>query len=234
MKKLVGTMLVVLVATLGIAPAAAGSANLKKFCKANVATDIAEDGPPQKALETMRATAPPDIAETVNTALDQFEEQGEAAFEDPAFEALIREIDQYVIDNCGYEVVEVSLQDYAFEGIPEEVEKGTVAFDITNEGTELHEIAFLRLKGDATLDDLKELPEDATEKQVAKLAAFVPGGGFAFPGGTDVALVPFKKTGRYLAICFIPVGSTPDTAEAGGGDGPPHFVEGMAAEFEVV
>ena len=184
-------------------------------------------------LEKLRDTAPPEIADTVSTAVDQFQELGEEAFEDPEIGALIVEIDQFVLDNCGYEVIDVSMQDYAFVGIPDEIAKGTVAFSLTNEGTELHEMAFLRLKGGATLDDLLGLPEDATEKDLAKLAAEVPGGGFAFPDDSDVALVNLKKPGTYVAICFIPVGSTPETAEDEGGSGPPHFTEGMAAEFDV-
>ncbi len=39
-----------------------------------------------------------------------------------------------------------------------------------------------------------------------------------------------KKTGNYAALCFIPVGTTSEETE---GTGPPHFTEGMAAEFEV-
>jgi hypothetical protein len=217
---------VALVGAIGIGPVAAvaGGGDIKKFCKANLAVDQAPEAPSDKQLEKLRDAAPPEIADTVNTAVDQFQEQGEDAFEDPAFAA--------IIDNCGYEVFDVSMQDYAFDGMPSEIEKGTVAFNLTNDGAELHELALLRLKGDATLDDLLELPEDASEEELGELAAEVPGGGFAFPGDSDVALANFKKTGTYVAICFIPVGSTPDAAEEGG-SGPPHFAEGMAAEFEV-
>jgi hypothetical protein len=117
----------------------------------------------------------------------------------------------------------------AFEN---QVEKGTTAFNLTNDGQELHEFAVLRLKADATVDDLLQLPDDASEKEFGKLAAEVPGGGFAFPGDSDVALITMKKPGRYVAVCFIPVGTTPDAAEEGG-EGPPHFTQGMTAEFEV-
>jgi hypothetical protein len=41
--------------------------------------------------------------------------------------------------------------------------------------------------------------------------------------------------GRYVAICFVPVGATPEALASGGplpeDDG--HFVHGMVTEFEV-
>ena len=225
--------LVALVTAFGVMPAGAGEGNVKKFCKTNVAIDTAEEGPSDRQLERFRDTAPPEIAETVDEAVTIFQEEGEDAFEDEAFNALLAEVDQFVIDNCGYQQITVRMQDYAFEGIPEEIEKGTIAFSVLNEGEELHEFVVLRLKGDATLDDLLELPEDASEEDFGELASEVRGGGFAFPGDSDLALMKLKKTGTYVAICFIPVGSTPDTVDQEGGDGPPHFTEGMAAEFEV-
>ena len=66
-----------------------------------------------------------------------FEDQGEAAFEDPTFAAKIAEIDQYVVDNCGYETVDVSMGDYSFTGIPESLDKGVIAFALSNDGAEI-------------------------------------------------------------------------------------------------
>ena len=222
--------------TIGAAAAGAGeSGDVKKFCKTSVTIDAAPEGPTPRLLERFRTTAPTEIAETVDSAVTTFEESGEGAFEDEAFVASLREIDQFLLDNCDYEQVDVTMQEYAFDGIPDEIEKGTVAFNLTNEGSELHEFVVVRLKGDATLDDLLELPEDATEEDFAEFASEVPGGGFAIPGQSDLALVNFKRTGNYVAACFVPVGSTDEAAaeaadEAGA---PPHFIEGMAAEFEV-
>ncbi len=232
MRKLTVCLALVAVATaFGASAAVAGEGNVKKFCKANLAVDNADE-PSERLLEKLRSTAPPEIAETVDTAVTQFEEQGEDAFEDETFLAALGEIDQFVLDNCGYEQIDVSLQDYAFDGIPGEIEKGTVAFNVTNEGTELHELHFIRLKGDATLEDILELPADAEEHEFEEFGSEVAGGGFAFPGDSDVALVKFKKTGTYVALCSIPVGSTPEAGDEGG-SGPPHYTEGMAAEFEV-
>lgn len=230
MRRLTVCVAVAAVATaVGASPALAGEGDLKEFCKANVKLEQVDE-PSEKLLEKLRDTAPPEIAEQVDQAVTTFEEQGEDAFEDEAFIALINEIDQFVLDNCGFEQFTVRMQDFAFEGMPEAVETGTVAFNLLNEGEELHELVVFRLKGDATLDDILDLPEDASDDDFEELAAAVRGGGFAFPGDTDLAFVNFKKPGRYVALCFIPVGTTPESED---GDGPPHFVEGMAAVFAV-
>lgn len=237
MRKLIITLTVAgLAVAFGAAPGVAGSGSVKQYCKAQVAVDSAgEDGPSERQLQRLIDTAPPEIADTTEAAVSLFEEQGEAAFDNPEFTALLAEMDEFVLDNCGYEQVDATLLDYAFDGVPDELEKGVVAFNLTNEGAELHELVIVRLKGDATLDDILELPEDASDEDFDELASEVPGGGFAFPGESDLALVNLKKTGNYAALCFIPVGTTPDTIEGGGegGTGPPHFMEGMAAEFEV-
>ena len=193
----------------------------------------ADEPDPEKLnrlLDRAAETAPPEIADAVNVAVPAFKENPESAFEDPAVEEAVGQIEQFEYENCADEQVQVTFQDYAFVGLPGEIEKGTVGFELTNEGTEAHEIAFFRLKGDATLDDLLEAEEDEFEDLAVEV-----GGGFALPGATGYTTAAFKKTGNYAALCFIPVGTTPETIEGGGegGTGPPHFTEGMAAEFEV-
>ena len=154
--------------------------------------------------------------------------------------AAIAEIDQFVVDECGYQTVDVTMADYSFEGIPARLDTGVVAFSLRNEGAELHEFTVGKLKGDATLDDILDLPADASEKELGKLMQPVPGGGFAFPGESDVALIDFKKSGKYVALCFIRVGTTPEAAaaaddetEEGDSGGTLHAHEGMAVQFSV-
>lgn len=119
----------------------------------------------------------------------------------------------------------MSAVDYEFENLPEEIDAGTVAFRMANDGGELHEIVVVRVNDDVTAsaEELLEL----SEEEVESMATFV-GGGFAPPGGTDVMIGEFQP-GRYIAACFIPVGTTEETE----GDGSPHFTEGMWAEFTV-
>jgi hypothetical protein len=231
-KTVIAAVVASLAATFAAAPASAQEGDLEEFCSTNVALDKADAAPTPKLLEKLRTTAPPEIAATVDSAVTTFEEQGDDAFGDPAFAAQIAEIDAFVVANCGFESFDVEMADYSFDGMPAEVAKGVVAFNLTNTGAELHEFVISRLKGDATLDDVLDLPDDAKEKAYKKFLKQQPGGGFAFPESGDVALVEFKKPGRYVALCFVPVGSTPDSGDEGG-DGPPHLHVGMATEFEV-
>ena len=61
-----------------------------------------------------------------------------------------------------------------------------------------------RLKGDATVDDILALPENASAKARKKLVQEIPGGGFAAPGQSDVALINLAKPGRYVARLLRP------------------------------
>ena len=63
----------------------------------------------------------------------------------------------------------------------------------------------------------------------------MPGASFAAPGESDTLFVDLEP-GRYVIVCFLPVGATPDNMEAlesGELQGPPHFTEGMVEEFTV-
>lgn len=223
-------------ALMGVSAAGAGpSGSDKKFCKAVVKTAITfnqiEEEPTAAQLDKIERlltrvgdNAPDEVADAADTAVTALRDDPEAAFGDPAVVAAISEVDAWVVDNCGYEVVQVTGLDYEFEGIPDTLDTGLVLFEFTNEGDELHEIGIARLKGDITL-------EEALEEEGDENIEFV-GGTFAAQGETSVAYVRFKKAGTYGAACFIPVGST-DHEAAETADGPPHAVEGMAAEFEV-
>ena len=149
---------------------------------------------------------------------------------------------------AGSEVVEVTLADYEFQGLPEEVPAGT-RLQVSNESTmELHELVAFRLPDDEerSVEELLQLPE---EEQMALV-----GGGepdtvlLAMPGSDEqieaVGDGTLGEPGRYLIACFIPTGADPQeymspAQEAEGGPpevagGPPHFVQGMWAELRVV
>ena len=226
----IGAIVSCLLVGVAAADAGAGGGDVKKFCKASRALDVAfnADEPNvrtvNRLLDRLASVAPAAISEPVGVAVPAFKNDPESAFEDPEVAGAVGEIEAFEYESCGYEQVEVTLEDYAFTGLPEELDKGTTAFKLSNTGAEPHEMFVVKLKGDATVDDLLA----AEESEFDSLAREV-GGGFAEPGQESYATVNLKAPGRYAAVCFIPVGTTAETD----GTGPPHATQGMAAEFEV-
>jgi len=103
-----------------------------------------------------------------------------------------------------------------------------ITFD--NKGAELHEVLLMRVNDGVDLGahEILELPDDeAMSKATPVAAAFSARGEL---GHTVTDLEP----GRYIAVCFIPVGMTPASMESGEEpQGEPHFMHGMMQEFEV-
>jgi hypothetical protein len=143
-------------------------------------------------------------------------------------------------------VVDVTAVDFAFEGLPRTVERGTRLTLRNDAPAELHELVAFRLP-------------DAERRPAAELLALPPAELGAVlgdarpatvlltpPGGDTVAAVgdgTLDDPGRYLVMCSIPTGVDPAeylaAAAAAGGEqpqvagGPPHFVHGMATELVV-
>lgn len=143
--------------------------------------------------------------------------------------------------------VEVTMIDYAYEGLPASVEAGT-QFTVTNatENNELHEFVAIHLAADETrtLDEIAALSEEELGALLGGEPAAVllaPPGGPMIPAVGDGTLT---EPGRYAIMCFIPTGIDPQVyldaaaeTEAGPpqveGGGPPHFFNGMRAELTV-
>jgi hypothetical protein len=186
-------------------------------------------------LQELEANAPDEITDDVETASASVRdalETGEEPFFDPEFREASSNIDEWMLDECGYEEYEITGTEYAFEGVPDEVASGEpVALRFVNEGDEVHEMVVFRiLDEEVGIEELLEMPEEEAQ-QMAEFAA----GAFAGPGEEHVAFAELQP-GRYGIVCFVPVGTTemPDDPEAEPeGDGPPHFTEGMHAEFTV-
>jgi uncharacterized cupredoxin-like copper-binding protein len=123
--------------------------------------------------------------------------------------------------------VDVTAVEYAFEGVPETLPSGNVAFSFSNEGEEVHEMLMVRYKEETTtIEDLLELSDRQAQKKIEFLGA-----SFGPPGAEDTetkALTP----GKYALLCFVPVGATSEEA-AETAQGPPHVARGMSAEFTV-
>jgi hypothetical protein len=225
-----------LAAVLGItaSPISAQSSSEKTFCKgvADISLFFNKlDGPPSskeekrigRLLQPIEKNAPSALAAQVATATAGVRA---GSFEDPAVDEAVGAVDAWVTENCGYQVVKVTGNEYTFQGIPGSLKPGITIFELTNTGAELHEASIVRIKGKEPVHELLDLPEKQLEKKVTFL-----GTGFAEQGGTDHAYVDLKP-GRYAAVCFLPVGST-DEASAESSQGAPHAAEGMVAEFTV-
>jgi hypothetical protein len=211
--------------------AGAGAATGQKaaFCDARIQLEheFNADEPDAQAvtslLDDMQAAAPANLAanvETLTTVLSSAAESGNDPTEDPAFTENVQPIDEFALGHCGFDTVEVTAVDYRFEGLPETLDAGTTGVKLTNEGAEHHELVVVRFNdGDTTaLDDLLAM----SEEEAVRHATFVGVIG-ADPGSWGSSFMDLE-TGRYAAFCPIPMG---------GEDGPPHFMQGMAAEFEV-
>jgi len=188
--------------------------------------------------EKIQANAPEEIADDIDTlvaAVDEIAETGDfGVFDSAETEEASDNAHAFDLANCGWESSEVTAREYEFEGVAAEYEAGPTSFEFSNAGEELHEFIVLKKKADTeeSFDELLELPQEEAEGKVDEVGAV-----FGEPGDDDY-LVADLEEGEYIALCFIPVGLTPEAAAAAeeGGEepqGPPHFTQGMRAEFTV-
>jgi len=226
----------------GVAPAAAQpTPEITAFCDAALTTDKAAgkalvEKPKQKdiqalesALAQIESTAPAEIAANVQAAVAATRtaiQNRKDPFDDATFEQNLSAIDQYRFNSCGYTQLDVTGLEYEFEGLPKTLPAGKVAIRFTDTGAELHELAIARMK---TKDSAKKLL-GMSEKEINKKIEEI-GGSFATQGQTTYTIADLSKPGRYLAACFLPVGST-DFANAEK-KGTPHWKRGMLQEIKV-
>lgn len=199
-------------------------------CDAYAAIGAAMFGDPAglpDSITELSAEASDDLqvsATTYGAALLAAFDGDDGAMDSAEFRTADAEIGQAVLASCNT-VADLNVRgiDFAFEGIPDEVDAGRVSIKFTNETehAEPHEMLLMkRLEGaDEPVTELLELPEEELFGKVMPTAVAYADDA----GGTNVALVDLEP-GSYIAICMIPT-------EA---DGPPHAVNGMVDEFTVV
>ena len=102
------------------------------------------------------------------------------------------------------------LPEYSFGGIPEEVPAGPTIVTLENIGEEVHEFIIIRINDDVTMsvEELLALPEEEAYTMITEV-----GGTFALPGGTGYTVLDLSP-GRYVALCFVPQGTTMEVIEA--------------------
>jgi hypothetical protein len=231
-------------------PASAGQAGDRKtFCRAT--TDLIEhvlsedripgDDASSAKVEKFRKkltavlnraerAAPPEISNDVSYASELMQVDPRTADTNFFLEILapLQAVKRFVADNCEFKTVAVTARENEFEGIPNTLTRGTVVFELRNEGAEVHEMAFGRIRGDASLEAVLALPAEERRRQnrIEEIGA----GAIAAPGGMDIAIVTFTKSSRHSVACFTPSGTTSIDAPS---DGPPHTDLGMFQEFQV-
>lgn len=189
-------------------------------------------------LDEIEAVVPPEIdgplTNMITTAREVIDGgmQDTSAFETPEFADSVAAVDEWMWENCEFDArVEVDAVDFAYEGIDSEYGAGLTAFRVTNAGAEAHEMVLIRRNDGVTdaFEDILALPEEEAMTMVTPMGA-------AFVGqpGSQETLVADLTPGDYVAICFIPAGTTvADDGSFVEGAGQPHFMLGMRAEFTV-
>jgi hypothetical protein len=228
--------------------AADATADATEFCDAAIAVDTVslglesgESTPDdfEEALQAAEDSAPDEVAEAVGTMVTEARamtaapetEEGPPPMPGEAFYPASVEVAGFLTDNCDVETLDVTATNYAFGGIGETVPAGTTVINLTNDGTEFHEMALVKLAEgeERPLEELLALPEEEVDAVITDKA-------FAFtPPGAATFVTADLDPGRYVAICFVPVGATPEALQTGATlneeDG--HFMHGMVSEFEV-
>jgi hypothetical protein len=169
----------------------------------------------------------PDV-EIMTAAVDQMAAGDPGAFDVPDVEAASDRVHQYDLDICGWTTQALQATEYSFANMPDELPAGTTSFELSNEGHEVHELILLR-KNPGVTDSAEELLALPEEEAMAK-ATMLGSPAFAVPGESDYKVLDLEP-GDYVAACFIPMGMTSDDGPPP--EGPPHFTQGMVAEFTV-
>lgn len=166
--------------------------------------------------------------EIMTAAVDQMAAGDPGAFDVPDVEAASDRVHQYDLDTCGWTTHAVEATEYSFANLPDELPAGTTSFEFSNEGQEVHELILVRKNPGVTdsAEVLLALPQEEAMAKVTMLGSPA----FAVPGASDYKVLDLEP-GQYIAACFIPTGMTSDDGPPP--EGPPHFTQGMVAEFTV-
>lgn len=213
-------------------PAAAhGDDDVAEFCQtmvdAHEAVLVARRDIVESTLEAARAAAPEDVRAATDEVVEAL-----LVGDVEALPASHAELVRFMQDNCGYETLALAATEYAFGGVPETVPAGIYVIELANIGVELHSMYIGRVK-DRVTETLEEF-----------LAMSPAEGSQLMTDVVDIVVAPDEvgfwivdlSPGRYIALCFLPVGATPEhmpEIEAGTFDALRHHTEGMSAEFVV-
>jgi hypothetical protein len=239
---LAGVATAALLAVMLVSPAAGAQSDTQAFCQARASLAASQSAGDSVGIEAavaaLAASAPADALAPAQRLADLFADRGPTSLQGKRAERALAAIDKSVIGGCGFPSLDVSGIDYEFQGLEGPIVAGPYVMRFTNDAPdEHHELVLVRVKPGVTLStrSLLALSESQAASKVDGIADV-----FAKPGDTDTAVV-FLDPARYVAACFVEVGTTSgagDHDEHGGdehGSGAAHhWREGMRAEFDVV
>lgn len=189
-------------------PAASGA-----FCDAVAAfaDAVSTGGDPSGPIDDLVADAPDDLAEDVagfvdavtSAAASAASSGDDRAFLEDDFRSLAADVQRRIGGACDYQAVPIEVREYAFGDLPETIDSGLVAFELTNVGEELHELILLR-RAEGTVGDLVDVVNDDPGGELGQLEEV----GVALPvaAGDDSVLLADLDPGDYVVVCFFPVG----------------------------
>ena len=122
----------------------------------------------------------------------------------------------------GTTAVDVTLDEFSFTFDRSKLATGNVAFNLKNDGEQPHELILIKSPAGFGVDQLLALDPSA---DLPAGVEFLAGVGPVDPGKDGRIVFTEKLSGHYLMVCFLP------DLDQGGENGPPHVIEGMAAEF---
>ena len=149
-----------------------------------------------------------------------------ATLSSPDLKSSDRNIDQYMLQQCGYESVQVTATDNAYEGLPGSMAAGTVGITLSDQGTDAHQVLVSRAN-DGVTQPFAEILNLPPEQQVQVATAV--GSAEADPGETSTVFLRLTP-GRYGAADYVTQGTTRLVEP---GSGPPHYSLGIQGEFTV-
>jgi hypothetical protein len=212
-------------------PADEAEADTEAFCDALVDPRESAD-----ELAAAVAAAPDEISADVTTMAD---EKGRADIQvgpgggpsSDSFYAAAASVGDYMADNCGYQVIDVTATDYAFHGIPADAEATKTLIRLTNDGAEYHDLVVQRIHSGETrsIEEIMALPDpEGGDLLDFQTGVFTP------PGQSSWTVVDLSVAGRYAVMDFVPTGATPAALNSGQIDDtePAHWTKGELAEIK--
>jgi hypothetical protein len=210
------------------------------FCEAYIGVEAAANSDDPAAIEpaigAAMEVATEDVAPLFEALVTAFQETGG---EGPDFDAAYGAQIEWLKANCGYAQLDLTAEEYAYGGLPPEVNAGPTIVSLANIGEEVHEAAIIRLNDDveATVEEIGMMSVDDVFGLGVPVAF-----AFAFPEAIGYAVTDLGP-GRYIALCFLPEHADPEmiaqmtgpdsSAPPGANFGPEHFTLGMIQEFTV-